>query len=178
MLPPGGLAAFLSGVPALISPPGAVAAMVLLFGAYAIVDGIFNLIAAVRPPDGRRWWPLAIEGVVSLAAGLVTFFWPGLTALALAMVIAAWSLITGVAELAAAIRLRKQLEHEWLLGLMGLLSIIFRVLLFLAPGVGLVVIAIWIGAYAIVFGALLTALAFKLRAWAHSHAPEPTPRTA
>jgi uncharacterized membrane protein HdeD (DUF308 family) len=161
-----GVAAILFGVVALFWPPSAVAALVLLFGAYALVDGVFNLVAAATAPrTGRRWGWLAVEGVVSIVTGLVTFFWPGLTALALVLVIAFWSMVTGIAEILAAIWLRKYIKREWLLALSGILSIAFGVLLFLAPVAGAVAIAIWVGAYAIVFGSLLVALGLRLRAW-------------
>jgi uncharacterized membrane protein HdeD (DUF308 family) len=119
-----GIAAILFGIAALIFPPAAVAAMVLLFAAYAVVDGIFNLVAAFRGArQGERWDSLAFEGAVSLICGVLAFVWPGLTALAFVLLVAAWAVITGAAELAAAITLRKQIEHEWLLGLIGVLSI-------------------------------------------------------
>jgi len=165
-----GAAALLFGLIALIWPPSAVAALVLLFGAYAFADGIFNLIAAVRAPrEGKRWGSLAFEGVVSLLAGVLTFFWPAITAFALVMLVASWSLITGIAEIVAAIRLRKHIEHEWLLGLSGVLSVAFGVLLFLLPAAGAIALAIWIGAYAVAFGVLLIGLGFRLRSWARSH---------
>src|SRR3954464_3482575 len=110
-----GVAAVIFGVLALLYPPGAIAALVVLFGAYAIVDGIFNIVAAVRTPHrGQRWGWLLFEGIVSLLAGLVTLFWPGPTALALVLLIGSWSLVTGIAEIAAAIRLRKTIQGEWL----------------------------------------------------------------
>jgi uncharacterized membrane protein HdeD (DUF308 family) len=160
-----GAAAIILGLVALIFPPTAVAALVALFGAYALVDGVVNLVAALRAPRGGPWGWLAFEGVVSVACGLLTLFWPGVTALALVLVIGFWSVFTGIAEIVAAVLLRKQIEHEWLLGLSGLLSVAFGVLLFLAPAVGLVVIALWMAAYALVFGAVLVALGLKLRAW-------------
>ena len=161
-----GVAAILFGVIAVFWPPTAVAALVLLFGAYALIDGVLNLVAAAGAPRvGRPWGWLAFEGVVSILTGLVAFFWPGLTAIALVLVIAFWSLITGIAEIVAAIALRKYIRREWLLGLSGLLSIAFGVLLFLAPVAGAVAIAIWVGAYAIVFGSLLVWLGLRLRAW-------------
>jgi uncharacterized membrane protein HdeD (DUF308 family) len=170
-----GLSAVLFGLLALFWPPGAFAALVLLFGAYALVDGIFNLIAAIRSGvAGDRWGALVFEGIVSVLAGLVTFFWPATTALALVFVIAAWSLVTGIAEIITAIRLRKQIAGEWLLALSGILSVAFGVLLFVAPAPGAVVIALWIGAYAVVFGAMMIGLAFRLRSWA-STAAAPSP---
>jgi uncharacterized membrane protein HdeD (DUF308 family) len=165
-----GVAGVMFGIAALVWPRGAVAALVLLFGAYAFVDGVFNLIAAIRAPrEGRRWGWLAFSGVVGVATGLITFFSPGITALALVLLVAIWSLITGVAEIIAAVRLRKHIRHEWLLGLSGVLSAVFGVLLFLMPAAGAIALAIWIGAYALAFGALLIALGIRLRNWGRAN---------
>ena len=161
-----GVAGVLFGIGALVWPPAAVAALVLLFGAYALVDGIFNIVAAVHAPrEGRRWGWLMVSGVIGIATGLITFFFPGITALALVVLVASWSVVTGVAEIVAAIRLRKQIRHEWLWILSGLLSVAFGVLLFLLPAAGAVALAIWIGAYMLVFGALLIAFGVRLRRW-------------
>jgi uncharacterized membrane protein HdeD (DUF308 family) len=179
-----GVAGVLFGIAALIWPPGAVAALVLLFGAYALVDGVFNLIAAIRAPkEGKRWGWLALSGAIGVATGLITFFFPGITALALVLLVAAWSLVTGIAEIIAAIQLRRLIRHEWLLGLSGLLSVAFGVLLFLRPATGALALAIWIGAYALLFGALLIALGIRLRSWGRAHRGEgsfgaPVPRPA
>jgi uncharacterized membrane protein HdeD (DUF308 family) len=165
-----GVAGVLFGIAALVWPRGAVAVLVLLFGAYALVDGIFNLIAAVRAPrEGNRWGWLALSGVAGIATGLITFFYPGITAVALVLLVAAWSLVTGIAEIIAAIHLRKYIEHEWLLILSGLLSVAFGVLLFLLPAAGALALAIWIGAYALVFGALLIGLGLRLRSWGRAN---------
>jgi uncharacterized membrane protein HdeD (DUF308 family) len=161
-----GVAAILFGLLTFVVPGITLAVLVLLFGSYAIVDGIFNLVAAARGrvADGEqaRGW-LVLEGLVSIAAGVVTFVWPGLTALALVYIIAAWAVVTGVLEIVAAVRLRRQIDNEWWLALSGVLSIVFGVLLMVAPGVGALALVFWIGAYAIVFGALLVGLAFRLR---------------
>jgi uncharacterized membrane protein HdeD (DUF308 family) len=167
-----GVAAVLFGVAALFWPPAAFAALIVLFGAYAFVDGVFNLVAGVRSGlAGERWGALVFEGIVSVLVALVTLFWPGLTGLALVFTIGAWSLITGIAEVAAAIRLRKQIQGEWLLALSGVLSIVLGVLLFIAPGTGAFVLTIWIGAYAVVFGAVMIGLGFRLRSFAHPGVP-------
>ena len=127
----------------------------------------------------QAWWAIVLRGVAGVVFGVMALFWPGLTGLALVLLIAAWSAITGIAEIAAAIRLRKQIQGEWLLGLAGLLSIAFGVLLFIAPAAGAVAIAIWVGAYSIVFGALLIGLGFRLRSWATRQTPSaPVPRPA
>ena len=165
-----GAAGVLFGIAALVWPPAAVAALVLLFGAYALVDGIFNIVAAVRAPaQGRRWGWLMFSGVIGIATGLIAFFFPGITALALVLLVASWSIVTGLAEIVAAIRLRKLIRHEWLLILSGLLSVAFGVLLFLVPAAGAVALAIWIGAFMLVFGALLIAFGVRLRSWGRTN---------
>ncbi len=162
-----GAAAIIFGVIALFWPPTAILALVAVFGAYALVDGILTLVAAVRAGRaGQRWGALVFEGIVSLAVGILTLFFPGVTTLALVLLVAAWSLVTGVAEVVAAIKLREVIQGEWLLALSGVLSIAFGVLLFISPLIGAIAIAIWIGAYSIVFGALLVGLALRLRSLA------------
>jgi uncharacterized membrane protein HdeD (DUF308 family) len=106
---------------------------------------------------------LLLEGIVGIAAGILAVVWPGITELALLFVIASWSLVTGVFEIVAAVYLRKYMEGEWLLALSGVLSVILGLALVLVPAAGLLVIAWWVGAYAIAFGALLVVLAFRLR---------------
>ena len=159
-----GVAAILFGLLSFALPGLTLAALVLLFGAYALVDGIFNVVAAVRGRGTvQPWWALLLEGIVSIAAGVVTFVLPGLTALTLVYVIAAWAVVTGVLEIVAAVRLRNQITGEWRLVLGGVLSIVFGVFIMLAPRAGALALVLWIGAYALVFGALLLALAVRLR---------------
>ena len=159
-----GVAAIMFGVLTFVVPALTLTVLVLLFGAYAIVDGVFSIIAALRRRAGSRtWWALLAEGIIGVAAGLVTFLFPGLTAVTLVYVIAAWAIVTGVLEIVAAVRLRRQLTGEAWLVLSGVLSIVFGGLLTIAPGAGALALVLWIGAYAIVFGALLLALAFRLR---------------
>jgi uncharacterized membrane protein HdeD (DUF308 family) len=159
-----GIAAILFGVLAAIVPGLTLALLVMLFGAYALIEGGFNVVAAVRgATGGRAWWALLLEGLVSLAAGVVAFIMPGLTALALVYLIAAWAIVTGILEIAVAVRLRKHITGEWWLALSGVLSIAFGVLVSLFPGAGALAMVLWIGAYSIIFGILLLAVAFKLR---------------
>jgi len=163
-----GVAAVIFGVLALVLPGITLAALVLLWGAYALADGIIALIAAFRIRDrGKPFWALLVVGILGIAAGILTFIWPGMTAIVLLAFIAAWSLVMGIFQIIAAVRLRKSIENEWLLGLSGLLSVIFGVLMLINPGAGALAVIWVIGAYAIVFGVLLIALGLKLRSRTH-----------
>jgi uncharacterized membrane protein HdeD (DUF308 family) len=158
-----GLAGILFGIITFFAPGISLAALVLLFGAYAFADGVLAIVSAIRRRGADRWWLLLLEGLVGIGAGVVTLLWPGITALALLYVIAAWALVTGALEIAAAIRLRKAITGEWLLALSGVFSIALGVLLVLFPGPGALAVVIWIGAYSFVFGALLFVLGLRLR---------------
>jgi len=161
-----GIVAILFGILCFVWPGASLYSLVLLFGFYAILDGAFNLALAFRlPREAPRWGMLLLEGILSIAAGVLTFFWPNITALVLLYFIAAWAVITGVMEISAAIRLRKLIRGELLLALMGILSILFGLLLFIYPGTGALAVIYWIGAYAVVFGVLMVALAVRLRTW-------------
>ena len=162
-----GLAAALFSLLALIWPGVSLAVLILLFGAYALVDGVFGIAAAIRSSSGRRWLLLA-EGVIGLLAGLVAFVWPGLTALALLYVIAFWAIFTGILKIATAISLRREIRNEWLLILSGVLSVLFGLLLAASPAAGLLALVWLIGVYALVIGGLLIALAFRVRGWRRS----------
>jgi uncharacterized membrane protein HdeD (DUF308 family) len=163
-----GLAGILFGVLTFVWPELSFAALVLLFGAYAFADGVLALITAVRQRGNDRWWLLVLHGVLGMAIGIATVLWPGITALALLYLIAAWALVTGVLEIAAAIRLRKVITGEWLLALAGIASVALGILLVLFPGPGAFALVIWIGAYALVAGVLLVMLAIRLRSWARA----------
>jgi uncharacterized membrane protein HdeD (DUF308 family) len=159
-----GVAAIVFGILTLLLPAISLVALVWLFGAYAVVEGVFAIVAAVsRASGGRFAWALLLEGLVGVAAGVVAFVWPEITALALLYVIAAWAIVTGVLEIVAAVRLRERITNEWWLVLSGILSVVFGGLAVIFPGAGALAIVMWIGAYAVVFGALLLALAFRLR---------------
>jgi uncharacterized membrane protein HdeD (DUF308 family) len=156
-----GLAAVLFGLLTFFVPSITLLTLVLLFGVYALLDGLFNVIAFFRVP--AHHWALLIEGVIGIIAGIVTFAWPAITAIVLLYVIAFWAIFTGVFEIIAGIRLRKVITNEWLLLGLGALSLLFGILILFAPGVGALAIVLWIGAYACVFGIALLALAFRLR---------------
>jgi len=167
-----GVAGVVFGVITFVAPGLSLAALVLLFGAYALVDGVLAAISAIRwRGETDRWWVILLEGLASIAAGIVTFVWPGISALALLYVIAAWALVTGGLEIAAAIRLRRIITGEWLLVLIGILSMAVGVLLALFPSAGALALVIWIGAYVAAAGVLLIALAFRLRSWGKTHSP-------
>lgn len=161
-----GVAAILFGFIALFWPQIGLLTLVMLWGAYAFVDGVFNLAHAARAGRvGQRWGWFVFEGIVSIAAASVAFFYPGLTAFVLLLTVAAWSVVTGIAAVAAAVRLRKQVEGEWLLAASGAISIAFGVLLVMFPGAGTLALVWMIGIYSIVFGGLLIALGIRLRRW-------------
>jgi uncharacterized membrane protein HdeD (DUF308 family) len=168
-----GLAAIVFGVLAFVWPDITLFALVLLFGAYMLVDGIFAIVAAVRAAGREaRWWLLLIEGVLGVLAGLVAAFWPGLTALALLYFIAAWAIVSGILEIVGAIRLRQEIEGEWALGLSGVLSVLFGVLLAAIPAPAGLLSLVWlIGAYALAFGVLLLVLAFRVRSASEMQTP-------
>jgi uncharacterized membrane protein HdeD (DUF308 family) len=175
-----GIAAIVFGILAFMWPALTLVTLVLLFGAYALVDGVFALIAAFRRGEGvPRGW-LVLTGLLGLAAAATTLFYPGFTALALVLFIGSWSIVRGVFEIVGAIQLRKEITGEWLLILSGLMSILFGVIVFIAPGAGALALVWLIAIYSIVFGALLTGLAFRVRRYrsdesretdfpAHSH---------
>jgi uncharacterized membrane protein HdeD (DUF308 family) len=169
-----GLAAVLFGVLTMVVPGLSLAALVYLFGAYSIVEGAINVASAFRARQGQsRWWVLLVEGLVSVVAGVIAFVWPGITALALVVVIAIWALLTGILEVVAAVRLRKQVRGEWLLALGGILSIALGVLLLVNPAAGALAMILWIGAYELLFGLLLILLG--VRVLAAKHGPPHTP---
>jgi uncharacterized membrane protein HdeD (DUF308 family) len=165
-----GIAGIIFGVLTFFAPDISLVALVLLFGAYAFADGILAIVSAVRHRGSGRWW-LLLQGIAGVGAGVVTVFWPGITALALLYVIAAWALVTGGLEIAAAVRLRKVITGEWILALAGIASVALGVLLVLFPGPGALALVLWIGAYALVSGVLLMVLAFRMRSWGKSHSP-------
>jgi len=173
-----GVLAIVFGVLAALMPGITLFALVLLFGSYAIIDGGFAIVAAIRRRGtAGPWWALLLEGLIGIAAGVVTFVFPGLSALALVYVIGAWAIFTGVLEILAALVLRRQIQGEWWLAATGVLSIIFGGLVLVRPGAGALALVLWIGAYAIVFGILLLALAFRLRSL-HHDIPLGAPHTA
>ena len=167
-----GAAAILFGAVTFMLPAVTLAVLVALFGAYALVDGFFKVATAVHHRGDRASSsaPL-VGGLVGIAAGIVTFVLPGLTELALLYVIAAWAILGGIVETAAAWRFRRRSSGEGWLGLNGVLSIVFGVLTMLMPGAGAISVAWLIGLYAIIVGALLLRASLRLRHWAGRQRP-------
>jgi len=159
-----GVLGILFGLAAFLFPGITLGALVLLFGAYAVVDGVFAVVTGIRAAEHReRWGVLLLEGIAGIAAGVLAFAWPALTALVLLYLVAGWSIIRGALKIAAAIRLRRTIQGEWLLGLNAAFSVLFGVLLIAMPAIGLLTLVWLVGLYAVIFGALLLGLAFRLR---------------
>ena len=157
-----GILAIIFGLLCLLTPGIAVGAFVLLFAAYMLVDGVFAIIAGIRAArSGERWGLLALEGAVDLAAGAIAIIWPAITLVALVWIVAIWAILSGALMLAAAFTLNRD-YGRWLLALGGIASLVFGILLIIEPLIGAVVLTLWIGAYAILFGVLLLVLAFQL----------------
>jgi uncharacterized membrane protein HdeD (DUF308 family) len=150
------------------SRPGAMAAsIVLVFGCYAFISGIATVVAAARSGRaGYSWGALLVEGLLGIAVGAVALLWPASTALAFVWLIACWAIISGVLEIASAIRLRKVIEHEWALGIAGALSVAFGLLMLYRPIAGGLAVVWWLGAYALIFGVMMIVLGFRLRSFA------------
>jgi uncharacterized membrane protein HdeD (DUF308 family) len=161
-----GVVAVLFGVLSLIAPAAAVVSLVLLFGAFALVDGVLALSAA-RAADGRSRRAMIARGIASIVAGLVALVWPGISTLALLMVIGLWSIAAGALEILTAYRVRAAIQGEWLIALEGGLSVLFGIALLVSPLAGAIVLGIWVGAYAIVVGTMLLLAAFEARSFAN-----------
>ena len=159
-----GAAAVLFGLLALALPGAAMLSLVLVFSAYAVVDGVFAVTAALRPAKvHERWGFLALEGVVDILAAIVAFAWPGLTVVLFVTLIAVWALLTGGLLLAAGFKVDADHGRGWMI-FGAIASILFGMLLLIAPLMGAVVLTWWIGAYALTFGIAMLVLAFRLRA--------------
>jgi uncharacterized membrane protein HdeD (DUF308 family) len=167
-----GVLAFIFGVAAMFMPAAAVLAMTIVFGAYALVDGALFVVAGIRKArQGRRWWTLVFTGALGIAAGLIALIAPHVATFALMAflwtLLGLWAVSTGILEVIAAVRLRREIRGEWLLALDGILSVLLGaavpILLVLYPLAGMVALGLMIGAYALVSGIVLLVLAYKLR---------------
>jgi uncharacterized membrane protein HdeD (DUF308 family) len=161
-----GLLAILFGVGAFVWPALTWLVLILMFGMYAIVDGIFAMVSGMfQSRYSPRWWVFLVEGFISLIAGVIVLLQPGLAGITLVIVIAIWAVLTGLLEVIAAIRLRREIRNEWMLGFGGFLSVMLGLLMLLQPAAGGLVITLMVGAYALIFGMLLVALSLRLRSF-------------
>lgn len=159
-----GLAAIVFGVLAVALPGITLTALAILFGIYALVDATGSFMSAFQQHEDAGHRALhALEGLVALVIGVLAIVLPEITALALVVLIGAWAIVTGAAEVAAAIRLRRVIANEWLLAAAGVLSIVAGLVIFVWPDAGALAIAWVIGVYAIVFGVVMISLAMRLR---------------
>jgi uncharacterized membrane protein HdeD (DUF308 family) len=154
-----GVLAILFGVMAFAWPGITLLVLVLLWGAYALIDGIFEVIAGVR----GKWGSLVVLGLLGIAAGIITYWRPGITVVSLVWVFAFWAIVAGVLQVSAAIRLRKEMQGEWMWILSGVITVLLGVLLLLYPGAGALSVTWLIGSLAVAWGILLVMLSFKLK---------------
>ncbi|MFC4531267.1 HdeD family acid-resistance protein [Sphaerisporangium dianthi] len=171
-----GACAILFGILAVVWPLITLLTLVVLFGAYAIISGAFALFGAFRgahPRQSRLW--LAISGVLGIVAGLIAWVWPGITALALLILIAAYAVVIGVAEIVAAVARRKAGDTDWTYLASGVLAVAFGILLFVWPASGALALTWLIGLFAVLYGATLLVQAYRLRETAHRGTAGPAP---
>ena len=155
-----GIFAIIFGLIALLVPRIALLALIYLFAAYALIEGILALTIAIAERNRLpRWGWLVVDGIAGIIVGILAFVWPGLTALVLLYFVAAWAIVTGIMEIAAGFT-----TGSWLLVLAGLLSVIFGIILFVHPGAGLLAVLWVLGIYAIIYGVVVIVHAFQLRA--------------
>jgi uncharacterized membrane protein HdeD (DUF308 family) len=161
-----GVAAIVFGVIAFVVPGIALGALILLFAALAIVDGASHVVTGIRQRDGGPDYPMIVGGIAAVAIGAIAAILPGVTALFLVTLIGTWAIITGIAEIVAAWKLRKEIRGELLLALDGVISVVFGLYLWLFPGLGAISLIWLIAAFAIVSGVMLVLFAFRLRSLA------------
>ncbi len=158
-----GVVAVLFGLAALIWPGLTLAVLIILYGAYAVVDGAFAIVAGLRADGGTRRWLLLAEGALGILAGLIALFWPDITALVLLYVISFWAIFGGLLRIVGAVLLRREIDNEWTMALSGVLWVLLGIVLVVLPGVGLLSLAWLIGVFALGIGFTLIALAFRVR---------------
>lgn len=158
-----GVCAIIFGLLTFAWPGVTLFTLILLYGAFALVDGALSIIAAIKGGvPAPRWW-LALVGILGIAAGLMTFMWPGLTGMILLILIASWAIVTGIFEIVGAISLRKEIADEWMLIASGVLAVLFGVLILMFPGAGALGLAWAIGAFAVAYGILLVGFSLRLK---------------
>jgi uncharacterized membrane protein HdeD (DUF308 family) len=160
-----GICAVIFGVLTFVWPGVTLLTLILLYGAYAFIDGVLSIWAAVTSGEtAPRWW-LLVVGALGVAAGLITLVMPGVTALVLLFFIAFWAIATGAMQIVGAIRLRKEIDNEWMLVAGGVLSVLFGFILLVQPGAGALGLLFVIGAFALIEGGILIAFALRLRTY-------------
>ena len=164
-----GIASIVFGVLAFAWPGLTLVTLVLFYGAFALVDGVIALVAAFSggAKPAPTWW-LVVVGLLGIAAGIATFLMPGITALLLIIFMGAWALVHGIFEIVGAIQLRKEIDNEWMLILSGIVSVLFGLIVLIAPGAGALRLIWAIAAYSIVFGITFIALALRLKKHKHT----------
>lgn len=161
-----GALAILFGIAAWIWPGLTLTTLIILVGAWLLVDGVFEIVSAIANRDRvNSVWSFVIAGVINVIAGLVVLAWPGLSAIAMMYLIGAWAVFTGVLEIVVAIQVRRQIDNEWAIGLAGLISVVFGLVVMIFPGDGAVALVWVIGIYAILFGIAFIAGGIRLRSW-------------
>ncbi|MFN4257833.1 MAG: HdeD family acid-resistance protein [Gemmataceae bacterium] len=164
------------GILGFLNPTALFSVLVIVYGAFALVNGVFALAAVtLGQVPGPRWWAVVLEGVCGILIGLIIFFWLPAAELAIILLIAAWSIVTGIFEIVAAFQLRQEIQGEFWLFLSGVLSVLFGLLVMVFPMIGGIVIALFIAfsvaIFSIVFGSLMLSLAFRLRRWHQESTP-------
>lgn len=158
-----GIATVLFGLAALIWPGPTLFVLIVMYGAFVLVDGAFADVAGIRAGSGSRRWLLMAEGALSVLAGLIVLAWPGLSALFMLYIIALWAIFNGALRIVEAISLRREIDNEWTIALSGALSIVLGLVLAVLPGAGLLSLTWLIGVFALGMGAALIGLAFRVR---------------
>jgi uncharacterized membrane protein HdeD (DUF308 family) len=156
-----GALAVIFGLMAIAWPDLTVGVFVAFFGAYALVEGVFTIVEAFQGGQDRLWHIL--QGALGILVGIVAWVYPDLTALSLLYFIGAWAIVTGVVEVIAAVRLRREIDNEWLLAIAGVLSVLWGLFLFIFPGDGAIALVTTIGIFAIIYGVVLIVFGLRLR---------------
>jgi uncharacterized membrane protein HdeD (DUF308 family) len=157
-----GAAAVVFGLALLFWPAPTLLTVISIFGIFVLVEGVAAVVSGVRQPQGVSW-PLVTLGLIGIAAGIVTFVWPGITGLILLYVIGFWAIAAGIVEIAEGVRLRQAITNEWLLIATGVVSLFFGLIVVVSPGAGALAVTFFIGFFGLIYGVLQLALAFRLR---------------
>ena len=174
-----GVLAIVFGILALVWPKSAITALVLLFGVFALVDGIIAAVSGIQLRESfKYWWALLLEGLAGIIIGVLTFIWPNVAALALLYFIASWAILTGIFEIVAALEFRNLIPGEWATFLGGVLSILLGIMLFAFPSAGAVGLIWAIALYAMIFGIMEIVFAFRLRGLGQKLEPKQTSSTS